>query len=1144
MPDTPENLEKSDAAKREEEILAFWKEHEVFEKSLEKDAPNGEFTFYDGPPFANGLPHSGSLLSSVSKDLIPRYKTMRGYKVRRRWGWDTHGLPIETGVETKLGLKNKKEILALGVQKFNETARGLVLEYVHDWKKYVDRVGRWVDFDNAYTTMDPTFMESVWWGLKQIHEKGHLYEGRKVLMYCPHCETPLAKAEIAMDNTYKDITEEAVTVKFKLIDPQKNGLPENTFVLAWTTTPWTLPGNVALAVGKDIKYALYEKDGENVIVAKDLAEKNELTNFVSDVSGASLVGAAYETLFEIPKVAAYEGKKWEIVSADFVTAEDGTGIVHTAVIYGEDDYALGLKESLPMVPLLNPNGTYNDDAPEMLRGKYFKKAETEIKESLESRGLLFSKAPYKHSYPHCYRCGTALIYNAVSSWFINIQAVKDRMLAENENINWSPAHLKEGRFHHNVETAPDWTISRNRFWATPLPIWKDVAGKVMVIGSLDELKAHTKKSGNTYLVMRHGTTENNIKRVVTSVRDSSIGLNDTGRAEISESAKKLTESGITRMYASPFKRTQETAAIVATEIGISVDAIVTDDRLSEFNFGDFNDGPMDVFTEYRHSHPYDVPMPGGESDQDAKRRFGEFLYELDRTHQNETILIVTHGIGIESLINVVLGLDKEHSKAEIINHEPPQRGSVLKLDFVPLPHNADYELDYHLPYIDQIQLVDENGDALTRIPEVVDCWVESGSMPFAEYHYPFENKENFEKRSPGDFVSEYIGQTRAWFYYMHAISVELFDHAPFKNVVTTGTILAADGNKLSKSKKNYTDPYILFDRFSADAFRYYLMSSVLMQAEDLTFRDDEVKEIQNRVVNMLRNVLAFYKLFADEVTETTGNEAKSTNVLDTWILSRLAEVITNAGDSFDAYDITRATRPMRDFIDDLSTWYVRRSRERVKGSDAEDKQNALVTLRHVLTEFSKCIAPVMPFIAEEIFQVTRHEADAKSVHLCEWPKAGNVKTELNDEMAKVRAVASEALMLRQKSGIKVRQPLAKLFITGQLSNELADIVQDEVNVKEVVGDQSEMSLDTVLTPELVKEGDIRDFMRALADARKEKELTQKDVISISVSENARPVLEGVVLPGTASISFRELTGETYKATLSIGEVTFNLHDAS
>ncbi len=1168
-----EGIEQSDAAKREAETLAFWQEQGIFEKSLQKDAPQGEFVFYDGPPFATGLPHSGSLLSSVAKDLIPRYKTMRGYRVRRRWGWDTHGLPIESLVEKKLGLKNKKEILALGIEKFNETARSMVLEYVHDWKRYVDRVGRWVDFDNSYKTMDATFMESVWWYLKQMNEKGLLYEGRKVLMYCPHCETPLAKAEIAMDNTYKDVTEEAVTVRFKISDPAAHGLPENTSILAWTTTPWTLPGNVGLAVGKDIAYGLYERENasgvgvEHLIVAKELAEKNGLSNLVKEFLGTALVGIHYEPLYRVEKVAATEGKKWEVCEADFVTAEDGTGIVHTAVIYGEDDYALGLKEGLPMVPLLNPNGTYNDDAPEFLRGKYYKKAEAEIKEDLENRGLMFSRAMNTHSYPHCYRCGTALIYNAVSSWFINIQKIKEKLLAENENVTWTPAHLKHGRFQHNLDTAPDWTISRNRFWATPLPFWKNASGEVTVIGSVEELKAHTQKSGNEYFIMRHGHSEKNIEGIYNTHLENAekYHLTEEGVATVRANAEALKEQGVVfdRIITSSFARTKETAMLVADILGIPHDRVQIDQRMTELNVGIYEGKQYaEYHTLFKNvQERFTKAGEGAETFNDVRKRVGECLYELEATHKNEKILIVSHGDPLLMLSVVAKGGTPETFET----YEYPEKGIVHRLDFVPLPHNALYELDLHLPYLDQVQLINEKGESLTRVPEVVDCWVESGSMPFAEYHYPFENKEEFEKRSPGDFVSEYIGQTRAWFYYMHAVSVSLFGRAAFKNVVTTGTILAADGEKVSKSKQNYTDPYILFDRFSADAFRYYLMASVLLQAEDLAFRDDDVKEVQNRVVNMLRNVLTFYQLFKDEIkTETSGGASESAppskNVLDHWIVSRLNEVLANATDAFDTYDVPRAVRPMREFIDDLSTWYVRRSRDRVKGSDEEDKQAALTTLRFVLQEFSKCIAPVMPFVAEEVYQATK-PSDAsvpESVHLCVWPAASAVDASLHEAMKAVRSIASEALMLRQKSGIKVRQPLAALKVPeavlqplkGPHEDRLRSIIAEELNVKEVSAESGaqELVLDTVLTPALVREGDVREFMRALADARKEKGLTQKEQVALMVSENAQELLAGVSLPGTSSISFglpaqEEGGASQNRVSVSSGEITFSFNAA-
>lgn len=1143
----------SDTARREEEILAFWKDNQIFEKTLSKDAPNGEFVFYDGPPFATGLPHQGSLLSSVSKDVVPRYKTMRGYRVRRRWGWDTHGLPIESLVEKKLGLKSKKDILALGVEHFNETARQMVLEYVHDWKRYVERVGRFVDFDNSYKTMDTPFIESVWWALSEIHKKGRLYEGRKVLMYCPHCETPLAKAEIAMDNTYKDITEDAVTVKFKVTDPAKHGLPENTYILAWTTTPWTLPGNVALAVGPEIEYVRVEVGGESLIFAKERMEAlftEDAPEVIETRLGSTLVGIEYEPLFVVDKVARYEGKKWQVLPADFVTTTDGTGVVHTAVIYGEDDYQLGVAENLPMVPLLNPNATYNDDAPEFLRGSHIKKAGKEIMDQLSERGLMFRVAPNTHSYPHCYRCGTPLIYNAVSSWFIDIQSVKDQMIKENEKVTWTPEHLKHGRFARNLETAPDWTISRNRFWASPLPIWKDADGNVTVVGSLKELKSLTKKSGNEYFAVRHGEAENTVARILSSALDKN-GLTENGRAAAKKAAAAFAGKKNIRIFSSPLMRTKETADIIAAELGAEV---TVDERLRELSFGEFEETSLDDFVAWRNAVPFNTRPEGGESYEDARLRFGSFLYEVEGKYENETIIIVTHGIGLESLSVLVDGLSTEESKERIENYafKPAE---VVPLPFVPLPHTRSYVLDFHLPYIDDVKL-EKDGKPLTRIPEVVDCWVESGSMPFAEYHYPFENTESFEKRAPGDFVSEYIGQTRAWFYYMHAISVSLFGRAPFRNVVTTGTILAADGAKLSKSKGNYTDPYILFDTFGADAFRYHLMASVVMQAEDLTYRDEDVKEVQNRVVSMLRNIHAFYGLYKEDLDpayKPTGGHA-----LDRWIAARLEETVAQITDAFERYDMPRAARPMREFIEDFSTWYVRRSRDRVKAQDEADKQEALHALRTTLNTFSKVIAPVMPFIAEEIYQDVKGSEEPESVHLAAWPERktslfGGIFGKKNDtllaDMARVRELSSIALMERQKANVKVRQPLGVLRVPGPaLPAELAGIIADELNVKEIVADDSleagTVVLDTTLTPELIREGDMREFARAVADARKSLDLSPRDQVTVTAPVSAEATLTGAQIPGTKALLFAEVGETPHKAELTIGTVHFRVDHAA
>jgi isoleucyl-tRNA synthetase len=1106
-----ESPKKTDVAKREEDVLAFWKENKIFEKTLSKHAPKGEFVFYDGPPFATGLPHQGSLLSSTAKDLIPRYKTMRGYRVRRRWGWDTHGLPIESLVEKKLGLKNKKEILALGIKTFNETARSMVLQYVHDWKRYVERLGRFVDFDNSYKTMDNSFIESVWWSLKEIHKKGNLYEGRKVLMYCPHDETPLAKAEIAMDNTYKDVTEEAVTVKFKVKNPSAHGLPENTFILAWTTTPWTLPGNVALAVGKEIVYSLVEVGTETLIVAEKRKEiLNEQPNSQSvsktNISGDKLIGVEYEPLFVVPKIQNTDAKKYQVVSADFVTTEDGTGVVHTAVMYGEDDFALGKKEGLPMVQLLNANGTFNNDAPEFLHGQYLKKAEAPIKEDLEKRGLLFKKEMHTHSYPHCYRCGTALIYNAVPSWFIRIEAIKEKMLAENEKISWSPEHIKHGRFKHILEGAPDWTISRNRFWASPLPIWKDGEGGITVIGSLEELKARTKKSGNTYILMRHGEGEHNVRAICnTDLNSPPAHLTEKGIARAKEAGKQLaSKGGVDLIFASPFVRTQDTARLAAEEMGFAASSIVTDMRLHETRVGtQFEGKPVTEYEAYFASveERFTRAAEGGETYADMKRRVGEFLYELEEKYQNKRILIVSHGDPLRLLELVASG-----KANDAFIYEDPDYATPMVLDFTPIPHNDDFVLDFHLPYIDEVKLQSESGEALKRTPEVVDCWVESGAMPFAEHHYPFENQDEFKSHWPADFVSEYVGQTRAWFYYMLAMGVSVFGHAPFKHVVVTGNVNASDGAKLSKSKSNYTDPYVLFDSYGADAFRYYMMSSVVMQAEDLTFKDEDVKDVAQRVLNLLRNVVAFYAMYKSDVKQDDASRPKGKHVLDAWVLARLDALVAAATDGFDAYDIPRAVRPVREFIDDFSTWYVRRSRDRVKGVDAMDAAESLRTMRYVLHVLSRVIAPVMPFVAEEVFREVKTSADPESVHLAEWPslpKAGmfgflgssqNADGKLVAEMARVRALASEALRLRQVADIKVRQPLASLSIPDVLSPELAAILADEVNVKKIIPHSADVVLDTKMTPELVAEGDERAFSRAVAEARKTEGLSPKDKV--------------------------------------------------
>ncbi|MFZ1987859.1 MAG: class I tRNA ligase family protein [Minisyncoccia bacterium] len=1139
-----DNVSKSEAALREEKILAFWKERDIFKKSLEKDAPRGEFVFYDGPPFATGTPHYGHIVASVIKDVVPRYKTMRGYHVPRVWGWDCHGLPIENIVEKELNFKHKKDIEAYGLEKFNEQCRAQVLEYADYWDTFIPRIGRFVDMEHAYKTMDPSFMESVWWVFKQVYDKGLVYEDYRSMHICPRCETTLSQQEVA--EGYKDVKDIAVTVKFKVTNPEKLGLSGDVYLLAWTTTPWTLPGNVALAVGKDIRYAKIKAGGATYILAKDRAHEVLKKGFEEQhmfdgaelgfVSGSDLRDFSYEPPFDYYKkdtTLKNHENGWKVYTADFVTTDTGTGIVHIAPAFGEDDMELGKKENLPFVQHVAYDGTIKPEVSDFAGREVKPKSDDdkvrlgtdiEIIRYFQEHGTFFSKENLVHSYPHCWRCDTPLLNYATTSWFVKVTAIKKNLLQNAENITWSPAHIKEGRFGKWLLGARDWSISRQRFWASVIPIWKDASGNVTVIGSVEELKAHTKKSGNKYFLMRHGEAQGNIKKFLDSSGNPKNGLTEVGREQVRASAQAVKDKNVTKIYSSPLLRAKETAQVAASELGIPIESIVYDDRLREINVGELDgkDG-LDAFLAWRASHEYAEPFPGGESYLDAKRRLGAFLYELETKHTGETFLIATHGIAFESLAAVIAGADQKESKRIADSMVPKAKNAeVTELLFTPLPHNSNYELDLHRPYIDEVSLVNDAGEPLTRIPDVLDTWFDSGSMPYAEQHYPFEHKERFEKNFPAQFIAEGLDQTRAWFYYLHVFGSALFGKNTFENVIVNGIVLAEDGKKMAKKLKNYPDPMEVVEKYGADALRFYLLSSPVVQAENLAFVENGMDEVAKKNLGRLRNVLAFYELYADgtPVATTSGH------VLDRWILARLSEFVRESTEGYERYELDRAVRPAALFIDDLSAWFVRRSRDRFK-EDSADKTAALATLRFVLCETAKVLAPTMPFVAEEVFSIVRSKEDPESVHLASWPSTktsflrkmfGSKKDEkLIMEMQSVRKLASEALMLRQKANIKVRQPLASLSIPSVLSPELAALLAEEVNVKEVISGAPELTLDTVLTPELIKEGDEREMQRAVAEARKSLGLSPKDVVEV------------VQVPG----------GE-YSVELSTGTVSFTL----
>jgi len=917
--------ERRKAIEYEKAITKWWKKNKTFEQSVENRPIDKSYVFYDGPPFITGNPHHGTLLSSIVKDAVPRYWTMNGYHVERRWGWDCHGLPAENFVEKQLGITDRRDIgTKWSLEDYITKARESMVANSETWRSTIDRVGRWVDFDNCYRTMNKDFMESVWWAFKQLYEAGKIYEGRKVLMYDTKFATPVSKAEVTMDNdAYQTVTDPSAYVKFKSIDS------DGTYFLAWTTTPWTLMANRALAVNKNLEYGIYNINSESLIVAKKLA-----TKLFGDakpekiIEGKDLEGMKYESL---------DGHLCQVFAADFVGDEEGTGIVHIAPAYGEDDYKLYLEHEgdIDFVDTLDENGYYLPEYADKLHalgvrdtdehGIQIWAANKFIAKCLEEKGIIYKIEYIQHEYPFNPRSKERIMYRAFPSWFFDIEGQKSLMLSENENINWFPSYLKHGRFAKNIEQAPDWNLSRDRFWATAMPVWKGDKGSVKVVGSYDEL------------------------------------------CELS--------------------------------------------------------------------------------------------------------------------------------------------GQRLE--------------DYHRPWVDKITF-DIDGEHFTRIEKVLDCWFESGSMPFAQLHYPFENKEKFERNYPADFIVEYVGQVRAWFYYVHAVNTTLAEIGAFgekakngaknayKNVITTGTLAGNDGRKMSKSLGNYTDPNVLMDQYSADALRFLLLSSPVLSGEDFALLDKDVSDV-NRKLAMLWNVYDFFTTYAeienwDSDTSwgpATNGLSALKNPLDIWIISRLHQVKAEIIEGMTEYNIPKALAGVLPFVDDLSNWFVRRSRRRFsKNDDQSDKDEAFWTLYTVLVKTAQILAPFVPFLSEELYQ--KMTGTDESVHLLDYPHNTEIDQIVLDQMSRTRQIITDALALRmQKSDteaqIKVRQPLASLTYPGdKLLDFYEQIIMDEVNVKEIKNGDS-LILDKTLTEELKREGYARDLIRAIQSARKNARLSMDDHIRLSLS---------------------------------------------
>ena len=933
------------AKEYEADVLARWKAENTFKQSVENRSEDNAFVFYDGPPFITGVPHHGTLLSSIVKDAVPRYQTMKGKRVERRWGWDTHGLPAENFVEKKLGITSRHEVgEKISLAEYITTARESMVSNAALWGSTIDRIGRWVEFKNAYKTMDKDFMESVWWAFKTLYEKGKIYEGERVLMYDTAWATPLSKSEVTMDNdAYKTVTDPSVFVKFWLKDfEDAEGSKDKTAMLAWTTTPWTLPANMGLFINPDFTYAKVKVGDEFYILAKDLLEKVFVDEkkqpipfkIVNLVDGSDLVGLSYEPLFEDSKYSG-EGEEntYKVWGADYVSLESGTGIVHSAPAYGEEDFNFGKEYGIPVFHVLDEFGKYLSGE---FAGKDVWEFNKPLAKILKERNIVWKIDYIRHEYPHNPRTGQRLMYRAHPSWFFDIQGQKELMIEQNESINWFPAHLKHGRFEKNIEAAPDWNLSRDRFWATAMPVWKSESGKIRVVGSYAELK------------------------------------------------------------------------------------------------------------------------------------------ELS-------------GVELE---------------------------------------------DYHRPWVDEITF-EIDGEKYTRIDKVLDCWFESGSMPFAQFHYPFENKEKFEKNFPGDFIVEYIGQVRAWFYYVHAVNTALFGKNAFKNVITTGVVAGNDGRKMSKSLGNYTDPNELMDQYSADSLRFLLLTSPLLNGEDFALHDKDVSDVA-RKLSMIWNMYDFFTMYASVDGWEFNGELKDPskdleNPLDKWIVSRVHELRNEITENMDVYNIPRALEGVLPFLDDASNWFVRRSRRRFwKSENGADKLQAYQTLHYVLSYLALILAPFVPFLAEELWSKMVNDG---SVHLKDWPEAGEIDGKVLSEMDATRKIINMGMMQRMQDDefgkIKIRQPLPYVEILTHSGDDLdtayQDMIKEELNVKEVKtfdgGLQTPIysiitpsytiyvRLNKTITPELRAEGLMREIIRHIQATRKKAGLNVDDRIELNFTSENTEVLD-------------------------------------
>ena len=1121
---------------QEKRILKFWKDNNIFEKSIKRKKKAKNFVFYEGPPTANGKPGIHHVLARSFKDIICRYKTMRGFKVLRKGGWDTHGLPVELQVEKELGLKSKKDIEKYGISKFNKKCKESVWKYKKDWERLTERIGFWLDMKNPYTTYTPDYIESIWWILKEIYNKKLLYQDFKVVHFCPRCGTSLSSHEVAQG--YKKIKEPAIYIKLRI----KNLEFKDCYLLIWTTTPWTLPGNVAVAVNSNFTYAKVKVGSEYLILAKDrISSLGVEGEIVGEFKGKDLTDLRYEGLYPIDyKISK---KAYRVILGDFVSLEEGTGLVHLAPAFGEEDMEVIReqnerlkKQNIPEVPVLltiNEEGRFKFDV-QKWAGMYFKTADPLIIEDLKDRNLLFKEELYEHDYPFCWRCKTPLLYYAKKSWFIGMRKVKEDLIKNNKKINWTPSYLKEGRFGEWLRGVKDWALSRERYWGTPLPVWRCKSClNTEVIGSKEEL-LEKKYSSNQYLILRHGETNyvEGMKDIIYSKKDDfSMGLTERGREQIKRLAKRLKKYEIDLIFSSDYFRTKETSSVISKELGIKVKL---DKKLRDVNLGIYKGKKKEElyngFSTIKERF-YKKPK-GGENWLSCRKRMIDFITRVDKKYKDKTILIISHGDPLWLLEGTLQGLSQEEFVKQKVKKKTIKPGKLRKIKFSLLPLNEKGEFDLHRPYVDELKFSCQKCEGLMeRVPEVIDCWFDSGSMPFSQYHYPFENKKLIDQKIqfPADFISEAVDQTRGWFYTLLAISTLLGKGPSYTNVVSLGHILDEKGEKMSKSKGNIVDPWYIAEKYGIDAVRWYFYTAN-QPGEPKLFSEKEVEEKLKKFIMNFWNCFSFFVTYTSKDYLTKISKIKTTpsskNVLDKWIVSELNELISGVTKLLDSYDIISAARSIEDFIiNKLSLWYIRRSRKRFQRPETgKELKEASKTLGFVILTLSKLSAPFIPFLSETIYKKIKDKGKTgNSVHLDDWPKVDKKKINkrLNKKMEEVRKIVTLSLAERSKAALKVRQPLRELRINSQelrKEKELLELIKEEVNIKEIIFDSSienEVRLDTKITPELKEEGIIREIIRNIQQIRKERGCTPKDVILIQFK--GMPKIRGLLYKNKGKI---------------------------